>query len=78
MNLTEEELNNLCRGCGEESTRDICWVQKLSSIWPTVCPCSECLIKPMCQDICEPTNIWMIWVKVKREKEREKRGGIMK
>lgn len=63
--------NNSCEGCYCYTPNDapnICdYIFDNKPILP--CPCSECIIKVMCENICDP---WISWRNKIHEMEEEK------
>lgn len=53
---------NHCKGC-----RSYASPGHLPCTWKTYnesgkCPCSLCIIKGMCNDSCDPYEVWKVWV----------------
>ena len=59
MNLTPEDLDKLCYGCGTLNRQDKnCGIKNKVNTWISVCPCSDCLIHSMCELPCDDIFKW--------------------
>ena len=58
MNLTPKELNKLCHRCCDLNIAANCWAKNNSSLWETCCPCSECILKTICNNTCDLFHQW--------------------
>jgi len=57
MKLTKEELSNACSGC--RLNKQYCDLRSYVEDWKTMCPCSECLLKPVCETVfCSIIDDW--------------------
>jgi len=55
MNKHQSIVSDICYGC---FTLKQCWFINIKYLWLSNCPCSECLIKIMCNQACELRQGW--------------------
>ena len=58
MNITPEQKNILCKSCDPYVRNGGCWRRSVSNLWKKLCPCMECLIKPICKKDCKLFREW--------------------